>query len=560
MDKAIYAMLFLCLLGYGCLEDVVKTPCNTTVECSSTQVCEEGYCHTPPQCRAEGQTCDVNADCCNPFMCEGNRCVQKSCPADCNDRNSCTRDYCDYSTNFTCMNRPIIPCCGNGICEGPSENCAGCPDCNCNAANESCISEACVSTFDYEVGGMERQYNITTCENEIDRAWDARNYASAKARIEPCRQEASSYKNDVEELGRRVSLDGSQANHSGALINRLDALDRLWAYYGREIAITEKTDSGAEYKDAEKVGDLKGARAELEWAIYDLLLIMNERPGEWDGDDDAFLSRAKNLYNDNNQRINSLYDGICGSECKYAMQVDPMNPRVIEATDGLKRGISDQAEVEMKLLTYARNNVNYSYDPNWQTDWVQPPGYTLITRYGDCEDKSVLLASMFLQAGVEGVEVCSVDSDWDLEDDHETVAVYDGWARTFYEATWENETEPIPEGEYEGRWTCYNVLAIQEDALTPTCYDGTPYGECAEGGIDYCGSDGILISDCERCGCNAQWPYCITEGTDEGYCFRCGMNWNHYPDGTCCRPGWYQVGLQECCPEGTTESDGYCYD
>jgi len=38
-----------------------------------------------------------------------------TCPV-CDDRNSCTSDYCSADTDFQCTYKPIIPCCGDGFC------------------------------------------------------------------------------------------------------------------------------------------------------------------------------------------------------------------------------------------------------------------------------------------------------------------------------------------------------------------------------------------------------------------------------------------------------------
>jgi hypothetical protein len=35
----------------------------------------------------------------------------------CDDQDICTRDICDETTDFVCRNYPIVPCCGNKICE-----------------------------------------------------------------------------------------------------------------------------------------------------------------------------------------------------------------------------------------------------------------------------------------------------------------------------------------------------------------------------------------------------------------------------------------------------------
>jgi len=50
----------------------------------------------------------------------------KTCPDSCDDFDYCTEDKCDASTNYKCDHNPIIPCCGNNICESneDNENCA----------------------------------------------------------------------------------------------------------------------------------------------------------------------------------------------------------------------------------------------------------------------------------------------------------------------------------------------------------------------------------------------------------------------------------------------------
>jgi hypothetical protein len=83
-------------------------------------------------------------------------CSQKqdySCPDDCDDNDSCTRDYCSEATNYTCMHDNLLPCCGNGVCEDTlinirmdTENHETCPeDCKdpcegieCNAVQLTC--------------------------------------------------------------------------------------------------------------------------------------------------------------------------------------------------------------------------------------------------------------------------------------------------------------------------------------------------------------------------------------------------------------------------------------
>jgi hypothetical protein len=60
-----------------------------------------------------------------------NESVQRQCPS-CEDNDSCTTDSCSEQTDFECVHKPVLPCCGNGGCEG-AENWSACPqDCECS--------------------------------------------------------------------------------------------------------------------------------------------------------------------------------------------------------------------------------------------------------------------------------------------------------------------------------------------------------------------------------------------------------------------------------------------
>ncbi|MBD3248750.1 hypothetical protein GF336_01775, partial [Candidatus Woesearchaeota archaeon] len=42
---------------------------------------------------------------------------EEECPASCDDGDKCTEDHCSEETGYGCEHDPIIPCCGNNICE-----------------------------------------------------------------------------------------------------------------------------------------------------------------------------------------------------------------------------------------------------------------------------------------------------------------------------------------------------------------------------------------------------------------------------------------------------------
>lgn len=74
-----------------------------------------------------------------------NESIQKQCPS-CEDSNPCTKDSCSEDTDYECVHEPVIPCCGNSVCE-QEESWSSCTeDCECSMDcgpcetpdNESC--------------------------------------------------------------------------------------------------------------------------------------------------------------------------------------------------------------------------------------------------------------------------------------------------------------------------------------------------------------------------------------------------------------------------------------
>ena len=83
------------------------------------------------------------------------------CP-NCNDNNNCTIDSYDYHEQ-KCVNEPIIPCCGNGVCDEDAEIYSSCPgDCpNCDDNDESTTdsfnykTQKCEYIVDYFIDDFE---------------------------------------------------------------------------------------------------------------------------------------------------------------------------------------------------------------------------------------------------------------------------------------------------------------------------------------------------------------------------------------------------------------------
>lgn len=70
------------------------------------------------------------------------------CPGNCEDGISCTTDYCNASTNYTCVHTMKFPCCGNKFCENETEDCNSCPT-DCGRCLREAHLEINYEVFDY---------------------------------------------------------------------------------------------------------------------------------------------------------------------------------------------------------------------------------------------------------------------------------------------------------------------------------------------------------------------------------------------------------------------------
>lgn len=85
------------------------------------------------------------------------------CPESCDDGNPCTKDFCSRKTGFQCKHEPIIPCCGNELCE-EGEDFSSCPeDCpNCDDDNV-CTDDS----YDYQSQSCIHKEIVPCCGNAI---------------------------------------------------------------------------------------------------------------------------------------------------------------------------------------------------------------------------------------------------------------------------------------------------------------------------------------------------------------------------------------------------------
>ncbi len=90
----------------------------------------------------------------------GGKC--KACKKDCNDNNKCTRDYFE---DGLCFNDPIVPCCGNFICED-KESETSCPkDCEEDLTDFSGLSSAEIIERIKQISITNQEKASTLCSN-----------------------------------------------------------------------------------------------------------------------------------------------------------------------------------------------------------------------------------------------------------------------------------------------------------------------------------------------------------------------------------------------------------
>jgi len=122
--------LFLLIIAYAIFLAVTYWNCSKTVP----EACEINECKFSVS--GFKLVTDLEDDCCGNKVCEIGETYPEctaDCP-DCDDTNECTTDSFDYPKH-ECINEPIIPCCGNGICDEETAetylSCSkDCPDCD----------------------------------------------------------------------------------------------------------------------------------------------------------------------------------------------------------------------------------------------------------------------------------------------------------------------------------------------------------------------------------------------------------------------------------------------
>ena len=161
--------------------------CNDGFACNGRERCREGFCEARPPlvcddgipcttevCVESAGGCQVTPDdaaCDNRFFCDGvevcnpDRGCVSGPPIDCNDRDRCTRDYCDEAGR-SCVNEPT-PDCGcsdfEDCTDGVDNDCNRLTDCDDPAC---AMDPSCMPCAPFEFDCSDRRDN--DCDRQID--------------------------------------------------------------------------------------------------------------------------------------------------------------------------------------------------------------------------------------------------------------------------------------------------------------------------------------------------------------------------------------------------------
>lgn len=418
--------------------------------------------------------------------------------------------------------------------------------------------------------------NITFCGIELSNYISTLEYEKAQAQISKCRiittdalttlnrfkREYPSMKDELEVAESDITGDTSHLNalYTFTTFNKNPSTDEEYSEYLRKASQVELLLRDTLYYSYYK--------PKKEYAYTEYYKRFHESKKE---EVEKSLKAIVDLHDQINQMINSYYDEEYGWYAKYFFQVNPNDHVIIEITDDLVNGIIDQESIKWKLFEFVRDEVEYKYDPYWQTDWVQQPALTLLYGKGDCEDHAILLASMSMRAGISDVELCMADTNGDGLDDHMFVVVGDtGWDTTCKDCVdsapddienWEcscfDVNEVIRDPRSIERAECPEGYILGEDNLChPMCGDGY----CSEGSICCndrcyapCPSGYVLGRDC-MCYPECDGGYCTKGVCCNGECVSCSSGYVLGEDCMC-----HQRCGDSYCPGDSICCNGRCY-
>lgn len=274
-----------------------------------------------------------------------------------------------------------------------------------------------------ELEQLEKDYR--ECYDELSLFLSSEKYQEAIDRMLDCRKKLKKIIREIDSLLSQPDIDKETTEmfEVYSLIYQSDDNYLNYKYLAIKNFLVE---SNEDVDIVTFIDTYKTVMKPLDAALFNLYDIETLYPEEYYyefGIGEA-IAEIANEYKEINQMINKFYDEITEDpNYKYFAQVDPNNPVIVKLTDEVIEGLTDEKEMALELLNFVKDNVQYKHDPDWMTDWVFPPTLTLLAGKGDCDDMSVLLASLMIRAGVSDVKLCAADTDGDGYEDHLTVVV-----------------------------------------------------------------------------------------------------------------------------------------
>ncbi len=410
--------------------------------------------------------------------------------------------------------------CGDGACS-LSEDCSSCfEDCGCGS-DRVCVEGKCI--VDYM-----QVSNFSFCYNQFNIEYTSKNYEKALDLSLKCRLEVAKELDNIALLKKKVN---GKEEHRMLELNELvyksnDAYLNYLYLKIRDIDINPHIYKTTSERKAAVISALGESLPYLENSIYYFYAIKNKYPLFYRDQLDKLFKQRISDYEKNNLELNKLYDFFGDYNYKFFLQINPLNPLVIEETDRLVEGLKgDELKIKTTLIKFVRNNVDYVYSTNWQTNWVNPPAVTLMKGKGQCTDSSVLLASMFVRAGIENVGLCVVDTETKGAD-HLVVGIKKDSAYELWDPTCITcDDKPVPSSASKWNYTCFDIGQYKSKELQ-RCGDDTIYDNCSTTQPYFC-DNGHLIPRCNECGC----PLGLSCFKDNK-CYKCSAGFS-FKNGEC---------------------------
>jgi hypothetical protein len=451
---------------------------------------------------------------------------------------SCTPDHpfkCG-NTCYTCDQPNTKLCC---LSENENWCCPVNQDCDYN--NKDCKdnsivipTETTLTNGAYDIDKYNTQI-ASQCDNEIGLLWMQKSYKQIQSKVIECKRLIFTRQQYLNGISNQVSAnDKARYNYALASIDSLINLMNYW--YSLSSAI--QLDSSASYTEQKQAEDDLLRNFNLMIAsMYNLKVAY---PDFYSPEETS--PQFVEAFREFDHAFDTEYDTRYSDPyAKYFLKVDALNPLVISETDKLTKGLGgDDNAIEWKIFGYVRDSITYNHDPNWQTDWAQSPAITIFSSKGDCDDHAILLASMFMRAGIQNVKLCYGDS-------HMWVAV----DNTGWDATCKNCIQSsIAKDTYTGN--CYEINSYI-NAVGKCKKDQTPYGECSTYNVGFYCNNGELVNACTKCGCASDYPNCNTQ---TNICVNCPTGTIFGKDNLCHQPCGSSTTY---CETGSHCKNGQCY-